>query len=65
MWASVRLCRTSASSVVVFGTKSPQNLLQEAYPDGTRAHSFKVTKRLQNNSIQRAEKPLSPQQSSV
>lgn len=34
MWAKVRLCRISASSVVVFGTRSPQNLLQEPYPEG-------------------------------
>lgn len=42
MWAKVRLCRISASSVVVFGTRSPQNLLQEPYPDGTRVQRSKV-----------------------
>lgn len=36
MWAKVRLCRIPASSVVVLGTRSPQNLLQEPYPGGVR-----------------------------
>lgn len=46
MWAKVRLCRISARSVVVFGTGSPQNLLQEPYPDGTRAQRLEETHKL-------------------